>query len=261
MTAPKDIVTRTVDIAVDDGTTMRGYVARPTGPGPYPGVVVAMELFGLSAHVREVCEQLADLGFVVLAPDLYHRTAPGVELAEDAAGRERGFELLHQQTREQVLRDIAAAIDRLRADGSAAVGMVGLSVGGHVAYLAATEFDLPAAVIYGGWLPTTDIPLGRPEPTLARTPQITGRILILVGEHDQVVPAEHRREIAQALRAAGVRHEVVTYPGVAHGFLSDRRTTYDPTAARDAWRRIQDLLTAELSIRPGEADSPGTSAR
>jgi len=138
MTAPKNILTHTVDIDVDGGTTMRGYVARPTGPGPYPGVVVAMELFGVSAHVREVCEQLADLGFVALAPDLYHRTAPGVELAEDAAGRERGFQLLHQQTREQVLRDIAAAITRLRTDGSAAVGMVGLSVGGHVAYLAAT---------------------------------------------------------------------------------------------------------------------------
>ncbi len=257
MTASKNILTHTVDIDVGDGTTMGGYVARPTGPGPFPGVVVTMELFGLSAHVREVCERLAVIGFVALAPALYHRTAPGVELAEDAAGRKRGFQLLHQQTREQVLRDIAAAIDRLHADGSAAVGMIGLSVGGHVAYLAATEFDLPAvAVIYGGWLPTTDIPLGRPEPTLARTPQVTGRLLILVGEYDQVVPPEHRREIAQALRMAGVRHEIIEYPAVAHGFLSDRRATYNPIAAHDAWQRVQDLLTAELSIRPAEAGSP-----
>ncbi len=257
MTAPKNILTHTVDIAVDDGTTMRGYVARPTAPGPHPGVVVAMELFGVSAHVRNVCEQLAALGFVALAPDLYHRTATGVELAEDAAGRERGFQLLHQQTREQVLRDIAAAIARLHADGSAAVGMVGLSVGGHVAYLAATEFDLPAvAVIYGGWLPTSDIPIGRPESTLTRTPRITGRLLVLVGEEDQVVPPEHRRYIAQALRTAEVRHEIIEYPGVAHGFLSDRRATYDSAAANDAWLRVQDLLTAELSIRSDEASSP-----
>jgi carboxymethylenebutenolidase len=257
MTAPKNILTHSEDIAVDDGTTMRGYVARPTTPGPHPGVVVAMELFGLSAHVRDVCEQLAALGFVALAPDLYHRTAPGVELAEDAAGRERGFHLLHQQTREQVLRDVAAAIDRLHTDGSTAVGMVGLSVGGHVAYLAATEFDLPAvAVIYGGWLPTTDIPLSRPEPTLTRTSQITGRLLVLVGEDDQVVPPEHRRDIAQALRAAGVRHEIITYPSVAHGFLSDRRATYDPAATHDTWQRMQELLTAELSIRPEGTSSP-----
>ncbi len=185
-----------------------------------------------------------------------------MELAEDAAGRERGFQLLHQQTREQVLRDIAAAIARLHADASAAVGMVGLSVGGHVAYLAATEFDLPAvAVIYGGMLPTIDIPIGRPEPTLARTPQITGRLLVLVGEEDQVVPPEHRRDIAQAMRTAGVRHEIITYPGVGHGFLNDRRATYNPAAAHDAWQRVQDLLTDELSTRPAEADSPRTSAR
>jgi len=256
VTAPKNVFTHSVDIAVEDGTTMGGYVARPTGPAPFPGVVVAMELFGLSAHVREVCEQLADLGFVVLAPDLYHRTAPGVELAEDVAGRERGFELLHQQTREQVLRDVGAAIDRLHADGSAAVGMVGLSVGGHVAYLAATEFDLPTVVVvYGGWLPTTDIPLGRPEPTLARTPKITCRLLVLVGEEDQVVPPEHRREIAQALRATGVRHEIITYPGVAHGFLSGRRATHNPAAAHDTWRRVQDLLTAELLVHTDGASS------
>jgi len=139
--------------------------------------------------------------------------------------------------------------------------MVGLSVGGHVAYLAATEFDLPAvAVSYGGWLPTTDIPLGRPEPTLARTAKITGRLLILVGEDDQVVPEGHRREIAQALRAAGVRHEIIEYPGMAHGFLSDRRATYTE-AAHGAWQRVQDLLTAELPLCPDEADCSATSAR
>jgi len=133
--------------------------------------------------------------------------------------------------------------------------MVGLSVGGHVAYLAATEFDLPAvAVVYGGWLPTTDIPLGRPEPTLTRTPKITGRVLLLVGEDDQVVPPGHRHESTQALRTAGVRHEIITYPGVAHGFLSDRRAAYNPAAAHDAWQRVQDLLTAELPIHPDQAD-------
>jgi len=192
-----------------------------------------MELFGLSAHVRDVCEQLAALGFVALAPDLYHRTAPGVELAEDAAGRERGFHLLHQQTREQVLRDVAAAIDRLHTDGSTAVGMVGLSVGGHVAYLAATEFDLPAvAVIYGGWLPTTDIPLSRPEPTLTRTSQITGRLLVLVGEDDQVVPTRtptrHRAGVARGRSAPRDHHLPQRGPRIPQRPASHLRPRSDP---------------------------------
>ncbi|MGH3804487.1 MAG: dienelactone hydrolase family protein, partial [Pseudonocardiaceae bacterium] len=123
-----------------------------------------------------------------------------------------------------------------------------LSVGGHVAYLAATALDLAVVVVlYGGWIPTTDIPLGRPEPTLARTSAIAGRILLLVGEGDHVVPPAHRREIVRALRAANVRHEIVEYPGVAHGFLSERRDTHNPEAAHDAWQRIEKLLAAELS--------------
>jgi carboxymethylenebutenolidase len=247
MSRRRAILTETVEVPVDNGPSMGAYLARPAEPGPCPGVLVGMELFGLSGHVRDVCERLAGLGFAALAPDLYHRTAPGVELAEDAAGRERGLALLGQLTREHVLADVAADARDLHASGSARVGMVGLSVGGHVAYLAATQLDLAAvAVVYGGWIPTTDIPIGRPEPTLAATPGIVGRVLLVVGEHDRLIPPAHRQAIADALRAAHVRHEIVEYPGALHGFLSDRRDVYDPGAARDAWQRIRQLLATEL---------------
>lgn len=248
MTVPPVVRTQTVQVAVGKGRSMGGYLACPARPGPLPGVLVGMELFGISGHVRDVCDRLAGLGFLALAPDLYHRSAPGIELPEDASGRERGFALLHQLTREQALADIAAAAEHLHTAGSARVGMVGLSVGGHVAYLAATALDLPAvAVVYGGWIPTTDIPLSQPEPTLAATPGITGRILSLVGENDQLIPAEHRQAISEALCNAGIRHDLVEYPGAAHGFLSDRRETYHPSAAHDAWQRIGKLLSAELT--------------
>ncbi len=247
MNPRQDILTHSLELTVADGVPMGGYAARRAGPGPFPGVIVAGELFGTSAHVRDVCEKLAALGFIALAPDLYHRTAPGIELAHDAEGRERGFELLRRLTRPQVLSDVRAAMDFLRTRGSAVVGMVGLSLGGHIAYLAATELDLAAvAVLYGGWIPTTEIPLGQPEPTLARTPGITARMLVLVGADDHAIPPEHRRAIADALRAAEVRHEMVEYPGASHGFLCDRRDTFAPTAAEDAWRRIEELFVAEL---------------
>ncbi|MFR9800523.1 dienelactone hydrolase family protein [Streptomyces sp. MS06] len=235
----RPIRTERVGVPVDDLPPMGAYLARPAAPGPFPGVVVGMELFGVDAAVREVCDRLAGLGFAAIAPDLHHRTAPGTELPRDPAGRERGFELLGLMTRTGVLRDVRACMDHLRASGSEHVGMVGLSLGGHVAYLAATRLDLAAvAVFYGGWLPTTDIPLSRPEPTLSLTPSITGRLLFLVGEDDHVVPPDHRREIADALGAAGVEHEVVVYPGVGHGFLGT-----DPAAAADAWHRVHTLLT------------------
>lgn len=236
------------DIPVGDGPAMGAYVARPSAPGPFPGVLVGMELFGVDAGVREVCDRLAALGFVALAPDFHHRTAPGSELPRDPEGRKRGFELLELMTRAQVLSDVGAAVDHLRATGSERVGMVGLSVGGHIAYLAATEFDLAAvAVFYGGWLPTTDIPISRPEPTLSLTPKITGRVLFLVGEEDHLIPPAQRREIADALREAGTPHETVVYPGVGHGFLRTDRTT-----SADAWRRVHALLAGTTAQPPRE---------
>jgi carboxymethylenebutenolidase len=190
-----------------------------------------------------VCERLAAQGHIALAPDLHHRTAPGIELPADDEGRRRGFDLLHQLTRDQAVNDVRAALNLLEARGCRVAGMVGLSVGGHVAYLAATRLPLPAvAVVYGGWLPTTGIPLSRPEPTLAGTPGITGRVLVLTGGQDQLIPPDHRQAIADALRNAGVDHDLVVYPEAGHGFLCDRRDGYDPTAAGDAWQRIGRLL-------------------
>lgn len=239
---PYPIRTERVEVSVGGGEPMGAYVARPSGAGVFPGVVVAMELFGVDAGVRDACRRLAALGYVALAPDFHHRTAPGTELSRDEAGRERGFALLHLMTRDQVLSDVRAAVDHLHALGSHRVAMVGLSLGGHIAYLAATEFDLDVAVFYGGWLPTTEIPLSRPEPTLSRTPRITGRVLYLVGEQDHVVSPAQQRRIAAALDDAGVRHEVVVYPGAGHGFLST-----DPDAAADAWRRVRLLLAGDPS--------------
>jgi carboxymethylenebutenolidase len=240
MTGSYAIRTERIDVSVGDGPPMGAYLARPTAPGTFPGVLVGMELFGIDAGVRDVCDQLAGLGFVALAPDFHHRTAPGTELSRDPTGRARGFELLELMTRTTVLSDVRAAMDHLHAAGSQHVSMVGLSLGGHIAYLAATEFDLAAvAVFYGGWLPTTDIPISRPEPTLSLTPQITGRVLFLVGENDHVVPSGQQREIADALREADVHHEIVVYPGIGHGFLGT-----DQATSADAWRRVHALLTS-----------------
>ncbi|WP_037609497.1 dienelactone hydrolase family protein [Streptacidiphilus rugosus] len=232
------ITTERIEIPVPDGPPMGGYLARPEGPGDHPGVIVAMELFGVDGHVREVCEDLAARGFTALAPDFYHRIEPGAECPRDDEGRTHAFELLAQLTREGVLADAGAALERLRGLGVRPAGMLGLSVGGHFTYLAATAYDLPvAAVFYGGWLTGTEMPFSRPEPTLERTSKITGRVLYLVGEEDHVIRPGEQRQIAAALAEAGDRHVFVAYPGCGHGFL---RT--DPEAAEDAMARVEAAL-------------------
>jgi carboxymethylenebutenolidase len=197
-------------------------------------------------------ERLAQSGYVVIAPDFYHRTAPGMELEATAEGRARGFALLHQLTCTQALNDVQAAIAYLRKEKQCAhIGMVGLSVGGHIAYLAATQFDLRATVVfYPGWLSVQNIPLSRPVPTLALTPsmiQHDGYLLFFVGEQDPLIPALQQQAIASALRSAHVRHGIVVYPAATHGFFCDERETFQPDAAADAWHRIGKLFTTELS--------------
>jgi carboxymethylenebutenolidase len=225
------------------------YLAQPGGAGRRGGVIVGMEMFGVTAYVRAVADRIAALGYTAYAPDFYHRVAPGIELEADDDGRARGLELAGALTRAQALEDLRAAIDLLRSrdDATGAVAAVGMSFGGHIAYLAATQLDVAATVVfYGGWLTGTAIALSRPEPTLALTPGIAAPLLYLVGDADHAVPAADRDLIAAALAAAGVEHELVVYPDTPHGFFCDVRDTYRPAQAADAWARTRRALASAL---------------
>lgn len=219
------------------------YIARPPSGGAPHRVVLGHQLFGVDAPVRAFADRLAAAGCLVAVPDLFHRTAPGAELTQDDAGRARGFELLHALDRDEVVADVAAAVDVLGGDPSR-VSMVGLSMGGHVAYLAAARLGLAAtAVLYPGWLTGTEIALSRPSPTVTLTPAITGRLLFLVGDADHVVPPADVATVAGALHDAGVRHEIVAYPDTPHAFLLPGPPTFRAAPAADAWRRILELVT------------------
>ena len=226
-----------------------GYLAQAPAAGRRGAVLVGMEMFGVTAYVRSVADRIAALGYTAYAPDFYHRVAPGIELEPDNDGRARGFELAGTLTRGQALEDLRAAIELLRArdDATGAVAMVGMSFGGHIAYLAATQLDLATTVVfYGGWLTGTDIALSRPAPTLALTPGIRAPLLYLVGDADHAVPTADRERIAAALGAAGVEHELVVYPDTPHGFFCDVRDTYRPAQAADAWARTRRALASAL---------------
>ncbi|MCZ4119561.1 dienelactone hydrolase family protein [Streptomyces sp. H39-S7] len=244
-----EIVKESITLPSDDGS-LAAHLVRPRTPGDYPGVVVAFEIFGLTAHIRDVAERIARLGYRVVVPDFYHRAGTGIDLTDDPDGRRKGLELSGRLTREEAVEDIGAAVHHLRAAGAPSVGMIGFSFGGHLAYLGATRFDLAAAaVFYAGWLGSDAIGLGRPEPTLGLTEGIAehgGRLAFFVGDEDHAVPAADRAAIAARLAEAGVRHEFTVYPGVPHGFFCDVRDTYREEAADDAWLRVQQLFAAEL---------------
>jgi carboxymethylenebutenolidase len=237
----------TIKIPVEDGTRLPAYLARPaSGPAP-TGVIIAHELFGVNPDMRAVAGDLAAAGFLTIVPEFYHRdAAPGRWLRRDDDGREEGFGYLHRLGRDQALADVAAGMHWLRSEpGIERIAMVGFSAGGHLAYLAACRLPVSrTAVLYGGWLPSTDIPLSQPTPTLDLTPGITGRLLYLAGEDDALIDAGQREQIRAALTTAGVHHELVSYSGAGHAFFWPGTPPFNREARDDAWRRIVELLSS-----------------
>lgn len=263
--APYPIITERTEIAGEDprSPVMAAYTARPAVPGPRPAVIVGFEMFGLTPYIRSIADRLASTGLVAVVPDFYHRTAPGFEGVADEEGRAAGYALLQRLTRDEVLADVRATVAylRQRPDTAGRTGMVGFSLGGHLAYFAATQVELAAtAVVYPGWLDVAGTALSKPDPLLTLTPGIAGqggRMLYLVGADDHVVTADQTRLTAERLTAAGVRHEIVVYPDTPHGFLADGRDTFRPELADDAWRRIDELFADELR----GVETPGEGAR
>jgi carboxymethylenebutenolidase len=241
------ITNGTVQIPVADGTIMPAYLARPAADQAPTGVIVAHELFAVNPDIRGVANDLAEAGYLTIAPEFYHRDAqPGRWLERDDAGREEGFRLLRRLERRHALADASAGIGWLRSQpGIERIAMIGFSAGGHLSYLAACRLPISRAVVlYGGWLPTTDIPMSQPAPTLDLTPGISGRILYLVGEDDALINADQRGQIRGALQSAATEHELVSYPGTGHAFFWPDTPAFSRRARDDAWSRILTMLAS-----------------
>ena len=143
--------TRTETIAMPDGGEMGAYVALPQA-GHGPGLLVLMEIFGVSTYIRRAAERLAELGYVALAPDLFRRTHPGLELGHDQAGLEAAMQAMSDFDPAGAVQDSIIALEYLRGleevDGP--VGVVGFCLGGSLAFGVAAESDPAVAVCYYG---------------------------------------------------------------------------------------------------------------
>lgn len=243
-----DIRTEKLEIAVGEGT-MGAYVARPADDIARPAVIVFMEIFGVNSHIREVTERVAREGYVAIAPDYFHRTGPGIELAYDDAGMGEGMGHLGQLGAESMIEDARATIATLRerADVTDKIGCMGFCIGGHMTYLTACETDVAAAAsYYGGGIAGPEGPGGAPS-TVSRTGNITGRIQCYFGGQDSMIPMDQVDAIREALSESGAAHDVQVYAAADHGFHCDQRASYHEPSARDAWQRTFAMFGEELS--------------
>lgn len=244
-----DITSERVQIPQPGAQAFGGYLARPEAGGPYPAVVVYMEIFGVNSHIRDVTERVAREGYVAIAPDYFHRTGPGVELGYDDAGMAAGMKLLGGLSADEMIADARATLAYLRGRDDVkgdAIGAMGFCIGGHMTYLTACTTDVQAAAaFYGGGIAAPKGP-GGAESTVSRTPGIQGRILCLFGGQDAMIPQDQVDRVRQAIADAGVRGEVVVYDDADHGFFCDQRATWNEQAAADAWERVKRLFAEEL---------------
>ena len=244
---PVDIKTDQVQVQGD--LAIDAYLASPQGKGPFYGVVVIQEIFGVNDHIRDITRRLAKAGYVAIAPAIYQRQAPGFESGYTEADLKTGREYKNQTKASELLSDIQAAINYLYTlpqVKQAGVGCIGFCFGGHVAYLAATLNAVKATASFYGAGITTETP-GHGEPTIARTGEINGTIYGFFGLEDELIPNEQVDEIEAALKKHGIKHRIFRYPGAGHGFMCDQRASYSPNAAQDAWQHVLALFPSLAS--------------
>jgi len=232
------------------GGSMPGALYRPEGTGPHPGVLVLMEAFGLTDHVREVAARLAGDGYLALAPDLYYRERERVvpyDRPEHAVNKLMRTIALSAAPDEaakddRVAADMSAALTALAADPGTAgprAGLVGFCMGGRLAFLLACR--APARVgalvsFYGG----------RIVPIVEEARTLEAPALLLFGAEDESIPYDHVDRIRAELRYRQKLHEIEIYPEAGHGFFCDERPGYAPEAAADAWQRTLAWLAKHL---------------
>jgi len=243
-----------------DNSPLRMFLAAPKieNKKKFPGIIFYSDIFQLTGPMLRACVRLAGYGFVVAAPEIYHRIErPDTAIAFDDAGRVRGMENASNTEVAEFDRDCRAVLDFLAQHpmvSPAKLGTAGFCIGGHLSFRAALQPDVRATICFYG----TGIHDGRlgkdaDAGSLERAAEIKGELLMIFGESDPHVPKEGREKIRTALQQAGVKYREKTYPA-EHAFMRDEGPRYDPECADLAFADMMHLFRSTLG------ESSGTTA-
>jgi carboxymethylenebutenolidase len=241
------ISTEWVNLQVSDGTTMRGYVAWPTGVRASACMIVFQEAFGVNAHIRDVTERFAGAGYIAIAPELYHRTAgPGFETGY--TGFPQSVTPHFQSLKDdQLAADIQAAYDHVKKTGDGLpIAAVGYCVGGRITTLASMTVPLMCAIAYYGG----GVASGGMFPALTpRFSEIKSPMLFFWGGQDAHIGPAAVREVEDAAKSNSKSATTVIFSYADHGFFCDARASYNKQAARQAWALTLEFLEANIAAQ------------
>ena len=219
-----------------NGTTANGYLAEPAGEGPFPGVVVLQEWWGLVPEIEGVCDRFAGEGFVALAPDLFH----GETTDQPDEAQQKLMALSMDEAEKEMRGAVRFLLDHPKNNGQ--VGSVGFCMGGGLSvWAAATNPDIGAAVTYYYVMPH-----GKPDFSQIQAP-VQGHF----GTADDFISVDDAKALEEEIRAGGNEVEFHFYEGAGHAFSNEenRIGTYNPEHAKTAWGRTVDFFKKHLSRR------------
>jgi carboxymethylenebutenolidase len=247
------LIIETVTLSPPDGFALPAYLARPSGPGRFPIVVVASEIFGVHDYIKDVCRRFARLGYVAIAPAFFVRVADPAPIADIG----EVIKIVQKAPDPQVMGDVGASLAYLahqRYADSGRIAITGFCYGGGVTWLACETFtQIRVGVAWYGKMVRPD---GAPDDPNRLWPiegvaRLHAPVLGLYGAKDGLaagVPA-----MRAALAAAGkTGSEIIVYPDAGHGFHADYRASYNAADAADGWRRLLAFF-ARHGVAPGAA--------
>ncbi|PSN14730.1 dienelactone hydrolase family protein [filamentous cyanobacterium CCT1] len=227
-----------ITVATPDGP-MPAFLCRPARSGRLPAVLLLMEAFGLTAHLRDVAARLAQEGYVVLAPDLYHREPGDHTFGYDQVTT--AMALMRQLDFGPPMEaDLNAAIAYLKSCPDVdRIGVTGFCLGGGLSFLAACRFSAEisaAAPFYGMVL----------DEWIEAVQDISVPMLLFFGGQDPFIGRDRIQQIEARFQQLGKPYTLQVYPDANHGFFCHERESYHPAAATHAWQTLMAFFRQHL---------------
>jgi len=220
-----------VRLTASDGHPFDAYLSEPSRPANSV-IIVIQEIFGVNRHIRSVADDYASQGFIAIAPGLFDRVQPGIQLNYNSADSSRGLQIASQIGLEKSLLDVAATINHAAKGNTRKVGVLGFCWGGTLAWLAAARLHPSAAVAYYG---------GQIYKFVSEKPNCP--VMLHFGAKDKHIPAA----VSQTIQETHPDIPVHIYADAGHGFNCDLRPDYNAKAANLARTRTVDFFRTCLA--------------
>jgi len=230
-----------ITLSVSNAPAMQAFVTRPAGTGPFPAVIVFQEAFGVNHYIQDICQRISNEGYIAIAPEMYHRTAPPGFTADYTDFPSIAPHMQALST-ESIIEDTQAAFDWLLTQHDVEkdkIGSIGFCMGGRMAFIANSGFELAASVsFYGGYMHTV----------ADRAATLHGPQLLFWGGKDTHILPEHIKTVTDAIKKADKEYINVEISYADHGYFCNERSAYHAQAAKESWGMVKEFFKNKFGL-------------